>query len=412
MENIYLVGVGMTQFGRLLDQSVKQMTATAVNAALSDAGITSDQLDAAFFSNCVQGHMEGQNMIRGQIALREMGIGGIPVSNVENACTSGSSALYLAVNQLRAGDGDAILAVGAEKMYSKDRARMFSAFDSGWDVYKAKENAERLVALGADLTVPEGTTSPHPYSVFMDVYASTARSHMMKYGTTQRQLASVSAKNHQHSQYNPLAQYTTPMTIEDVLAGAPITYPLTVPMCSPISDGAAAVIVCSESGLKRLGIDRGRAIRVRASVLRSGTDHDPADSEQAITTLASKIAYEKAGIGPDDVSVVELHDATAMGEIIQTENLGLCARGEGGEFAESGATTLGGRVPINPSGGLESKGHPIGATGLAQMHELVTQLRGEAGARQVEGASVALAENGGGLIGVEEASACVTILSN
>ncbi|MER6081322.1 thiolase family protein [Streptomyces sp. NPDC001833] len=411
MENIYVVGVGMTRFGRLLDQSIKQLTRTAVEAALADAGIAADQIGAAFFANCVQGHMEGQHMIRGQIALREMGIGGIPVTNVESACTSGSTALNLAVNQLRAGETDVALAVGAEKMYSPDKAKMFASFDSGWDVTKAEENAERLIKLGAGLEVPEGTTSPYPYSVFMDVYAASARDHMKRYGTTQRQLAAVSAKNHQHSEHNPLSQYVTPMTVEEVLAAAPITYPLTLPMCSPISDGGAAAVVCTESGLERLGIDRGRVVRVRASVLRSGSDHPVGDPAQAITAIAARLAYEKAGVEPSDIDVVEVHDATAMGEIIQTELLGLCAPGEGGALAEAGETTVGGRIPVNPSGGLESKGHPIGATGLAQVHELVTQLRGEAGARQVENATVALAENGGGLIGTEEASACVTILS-
>lgn len=411
MENVYVVGVGMTPFGRLLDMSIKDMTRVAVEAAMKDAGVQTSDLQAAYFGNCVQGHMEGQHMIRGPVALRAMGIGGIPVTSIENACTSGSTALNLAANFIRAGEGDVALAIGAEKMYSKDRARMFAAFDSGWDITETEASKERLLKLGQGLEIPPGSTSPQPYSVFMDIYAAAAREHMKRHGTTQRQLAAVAAKNHQHSQHNPLSQYREPMTIEQVLAGHPITYPLTIPMCSPVSDGAAAAIVVSESGLRRLGLDRSRAIKILASVVRGGADRDPADSANACTALAARQAYEKAGVGPSDVSVAEVHDATAMGEIVQTENLGLCPVGEGGPRAEKGETTLGGRIPVNPSGGLESKGHPIGATGLGQIHELVTQLRGEAGARQVKDARIALAENGGGLIGVEEAVACVTLLS-
>ena len=411
MDNVYVVGVGMTPFGRLIDTSIKAMTRQAVDAALADAGIGADALQAAFFGNASQGHMEGQQMIRGQVALRAMGIQGIPVTNVENACASGSTAMYLAVNFVRSGEGDVALAIGAEKMFSQDRDRMFSVFDSAWDVSEADAIRERLLRLGEGVAIPPGSTSPKPYSVFMDVYAAFARFHMRRFGTTQRQLAAVAAKNHRHSQHNPLSQYRNPYTIEEVLAAPPITYPLTLPMCSPISDGAAATIVCSEAGMRRLGLDRRRAARVLASVLQTGSDRDPNEVEKHCTALAARRAYEKAGIAPSDVSVAEVHDATAMGEIIQVENLGFCAFGDGGSLAERGDTSIGGRIPVNPSGGLESKGHPVGATGLGQVHELVTQLRGEAGSRQVDGARIALAENGGGLQGVEEAVACVTILS-
>lgn len=411
MDSVYVVGVGMTPFGRLIDTSIKAMTRQAVDEALADAGVGAGELQAAFFGNASQGHMEGQHMIRGQVALRAMGISGIPVTNVENACASGSTAMYLAVNFVRSGEGDVALAVGAEKMFSRDRDRMFSVFDSAWDVSEAEAIRERLMKLGAGVDVPPGSTSPKPYSVFMDVYAAFARFHMNRFGTTQRQLAAVASKNHRHSQHNPLSQYRDPYTIEEVLAAPPITYPLTLPMCSPISDGAAAAIVCSEAGLRRLGLDRSRAIRVLASVLQTGSDRDPSELDKHCTALAARRAYERAGVGPADISVAEVHDATAMGEIIQVENLGFCDFGDGGPLAERGETTIGGRIPVNPSGGLESKGHPVGATGIGQVHELVTQLRGNAGARQVEGARIALAENGGGLQGVEEAVACVTILA-
>jgi acetyl-CoA acetyltransferase len=244
----------------------------------------------------------------------------------------------------------------------------------------------------------------------MDVYAAFSRYHMARYGTTQRQIAAVAAKNHRHSVENPLSQFRRSYTIDEVLSAPPITYPLTVPMCSPVSDGAAAVILATAEGMRRHGLDRSRSIRVLASVVQTGSDRDASDVENHCTALAARRAYEKAGVGPEDVSVAEVHDATAMGEIIQIENLGLCAFGEGGFISERGDTSLGGRVPVNPSGGLESKGHPVGATGLAQVYELVAQLRGEAGPRQVEGARIAVAENGGGLHGIEEAVACVTIL--
>jgi len=410
MDNVYVIGVGMTPFGRLAEQSIKDLTRTAVQAALDDGGCSVADIQGAFFSNAVQGHMEGQHMIRGQIALRAMGIQSVPVVNVENACASASSAFYLAVNFLRAGAGDVALAVGAEKMYSDDRERMFGAFDSGWDVHDAAEIRERLVRLGEGVEPPPGSTSPKPYSVFMDVYAAFARYHMRHLGTTQRQIAAVAAKNHCHSVENPLSQYRRPYTIEEILAAPPITYPLTLPMCAPISDGAAAAVLCTEAGLARLGLDRRRAIRVLASVLQSGSDRGPDELERHCTRLASKRAYEIAGIGPKDVSVAEVHDATAVGEIIQIENLGFCEFGEGGPISERGETRIGGRIPVNPSGGLESKGHPVGATGIGQIFELVTQLRGEAGPRQVEGARIALAENGGGLHGLEEAAACITLL--
>ncbi|MCL4744512.1 MAG: thiolase family protein [Burkholderiaceae bacterium] len=411
METVYVVGVGVTPFGKLAKLSVKDLTRLSVEAAMKDAGCRATDLEGAFFANAVQGHMEGQHIIRGQIALREMGIQHIPVVNVENACASASSAFNLALNFLRAGAGDVALAVGAEKMFSDDRQRMLSAFDSGWDIYTADAIRDRLVRLGEGVEVPPDTTSPRPYSVFMDVYAAFARLHMRRFGTTQRQFAAVASKNHGHSVENPLSQYRKAFSIDEVLSAPPITYPLTLPMCAPISDGAAAAVLCTQAGLKRLGLDSGRAIRVLASVMQTGSDRLPEEFDKHCTHLAAKRAYELAGVGPADVSVAEVHDATAVGEVIQIENLGFCAFGEGGPMSERGDTRIGGRIPVNPSGGLESKGHPIGATGLGQIAELVTQLRGEADRRQVHGARIALAENGGGLHGVEEAVACITVLA-
>jgi len=411
METIYVCGVGVTPFGRYPDKSIKQLTSEAVNAALQDANGQIADVQAAYFSASTTGYLQGQTFVPGQIALRDMGFEGIPMYNLENACASGSSAFNLAAQALRAGDQDIVLAVGAEKMFIEDKARMFGVFDSGWDVETLQQNKENLLALGHGVDVPDGTTSPKPYSVFMDVYAAFCRQHMRNFGTTQRQIAAVCAKNHQHSVHNPNAQFQDAYTIEQVLAAPPITYPLTLPMCAPISDGAAAVILCTQAGLKKLGGDGSRAVRVLASIVQTGSGRDAADYKNHITAVAARKMYEKAGVGPQDVDVVEVHDATAMGEIIQAENLQLVPFGEAGPAAERGDFTVGGRVPINPSGGLESRGHPISATGLAQIHELVTQLRGEAGARQVEGAKVAVQENGGGLYGYEEAVAVLNMFA-
>jgi acetyl-CoA acetyltransferase len=408
--DIFIAGVGMTPFGRHLTASVKDLTRQAVTGALADAGCEPSQLQAAYFANATQGHMDGQHMIRGQLALRAMGLQSLPVVNVENACASASTALHLAVQHVRAGAADIVLAIGAEKMFSDDKARMFAAFDGAWDVHETATSRARLLKIGEGIDPPPGSVSTRPYSVFMDIYAAMGRMHMREFGTTQREFAAVAAKNHGHSVHNPLAQYRDPYTIEQVLAAAPITYPVTLPMCSPVSDGAAAAIVCSEAGLKALKVDRTRAIRVLACALQTGSDRAAADFERHLVRLASRRLYEQAGVGPQDVSVAEVHDATAIGEVLQSELLGLVPLGEGGPAALRGDTTIGGRIPINPSGGLECKGHPIGATGLAQIFELVTQLRGEAGARQVQGARIALAENGGGLAGVEEAVACLTLL--
>ena len=409
---VFVAGVGMTRFGKHPDRSVKDLTREAVELALTDAGCTREQIRAAFFGNSTQGHMEGQDMIRGELALRSMGIQGVPVVNVENACASASTAFHLAVNYVKADAADIVLAIGAEKMLSADKARSFSAFDGAWDVHDTQAGAQRLLEMGRGVEPPPGSRSEKPYSVFMDIYASMGRLHMREYGTTQRHFAAVSSKNHKHSVHNPLAQYRDSYSVEDILGAAAITYPLTVPMCSPISDGAAAAIVCSEAGLAKLTNQRARPIRVLASVLQTGSDRPAAAFDRHLVRLGSNKAYEQAGVGPREVDVAEVHDATAIGEVIQSEVLGLCETGMGGPMAEQGQTSIGGRIPINPSGGLESKGHPIGATGLGQLHELVIQLRGEAGQRQVHNARIALAENGGGLYGVEEAVACITILGH
>jgi acetyl-CoA acetyltransferase len=411
MSDIYLVGVGMTAFGRRLESSVYDMVGEAVNLALKDAGCKTADIGSAFYGTMTNGQFQGQTAIPGPIAMRRLGIEGVPVVTVENACATGSSAFNLATQALRAGSCDIALAVGAEKMNIPDKARMFSAFDGGWDVSTVEQNKATLLAMGNGMVPPPGTTSERPYSVFMDVYAAICRNHMLRYGTTQRQIAAVAAKNHQHSVHNPLAQFQQPFTIEEVLASPPIAYPLTTLMCSPISDGAAAVVLCNAAGLKRLNGASSRAVRVLASVIQTGSSRGLDEPHKIVAHLAAKKAYEQAGVAPTDVDVGEVHDASAIGEILNAESLMLVPFGEGGPAAERGDFTIGGRMPINPSGGLESKGHPIGATGLGQIHELVTQLRGEAGKRQVNDARIAIQENGGGLYGIEEAVVAVTILA-
>jgi acetyl-CoA acetyltransferase len=242
----------------------------------------------------------------------------------------------------------------------------------------------------------------------MDIYASLARQHMRLFGTTPRQIAAAASKSHFHATMNPLAQYQVDMSVDQVLNDKLISWPLTRAMCAPISDGAAALVVCAEESLPRF--NRARAVEVRASALVSGSNRANDDLSRHLGRVAAERAYAQAAIGPDEVDVAEVHDASAYAEVLQTENLGLCKPGDGGPMAERGETRLGGRIPVNTSGGLVSKGHPIGATGAVQIHELVVQLRGEAGRRQVEDARFAVAENGGGFFGVEEAATVVTIL--
>jgi acetyl-CoA acetyltransferase len=401
----------MTRFGKYMERNMKSLVEEAVTNTLKHAGIDKSELQAAWVGNSAQGIVTGQESIRGQVVLRPLGIGAIPVMNVENACASASSAFYGAWMGIACGVYDVALALGMEKLVQADKKKMFETFWAATDVeimeaFKAmmKAEEEKKKAMGAK-TAGEGGAGQNR-SAFMDIYSMAARNHMKKYGTTQRQLAVISAKNHFHSSMNPYAQYQMNMTVEEVLAAPEVSYPLTRPMCSPVGDGSAAAILCSKDYLKKIAAQK--PVKVRACVLASGRDRD--FDEEDIGKRLSRKAYEVAGVGPQDINVAEVHDATAFGELHQTEALGFCGEGQGGPFAESGATTLGGKVPINTSGGLESRGHPIGATGLAQIADLVWQLRGECGKRQAEGARLALAENGGGNIGVEEAAMVITIL--
>lgn len=398
MRDVYVIGVGMTHFGKHMDRKVKDLSHEAVTAALSDAGVEKGQLQFAAVGNSAWGAMEGQMAIRGQVVLRNMGIGGIPVINVENACASATTAFHVIWSQIAGGMCDLGLALGVEKLHNPDKMKVMMGFLGGTDV----ESTTRMIE---DL-VQKGEMPSNPRTIFMDIYAREARRHMEKYGTTQKQLAAVSSKNHHHSTMNPLAQYQRDYTVDEVLSDKEIVFPLTRPMCSPISDGAAAAVLCSADFLKK--VRARRPVKVLASVLASGADME--NGYEPICRRLAREAYEKAGVGPEDLDVAEVHDATSYAELAIYEHLGLCDYGEGGLLAESGETSLGGRIPINTSGGLESKGHPVGATGLGQATEVVWQLRGDLEDRQVEGARVGMVQNGGGAIEPEEAAMCITIL--
>lgn len=400
----------MTAMGKRPQSTVKSLTAEAVRGALDDAGIGIESIEAAWFSNTRQPILEGQNTIRGQVAFRAMGLGGIPVVNVENACASGSTALIQAAAAIRAGLYSTALVVGAEKMFFPDRPeRMAAAFRGGTDIENVERIHSEVASLGADM-IPGHLRGQEAEtrSFFMDSYAAFARLHMKTFGTTQRQLAAVASKNHNHSAFNPLSQYQTPMSVDDVLTDKLIVWPFTRAMCAPISDGAAALVLTAQEAIPPQS--RARAVRLRGFALGSGADRNPEDFGAHIGRRVAQAAYESAGIGPEDVDVAEVHDATAYAEVQQVENLGFCDIGDGGRFSEAGHTRIGGSLPVNPSGGLVSKGHPVGATGIAQIYELCVQLRGEAGSRQVERARIAVAENGGGFLQTEEAATAVTVL--
>lgn len=408
-----MIGGGMTAFGKHTERNLKSLVEECVNAALEDAGVDKSEIQAAYVGNASQGVLQGQESIRGQVVLHAMGIGGIPIINVENACASSATALNGAMAQVALGEVDCALVVGMEKMYFEDRSKVLPAFTGCMDVEVLEETMARMKASEekARAKVEAGQNEPKKEksgqrTVFMDVYAQSARAHMEKYGTTQRQLAAVAAKNHFHSSMNPLAQYQQDYSIEEVLASPDVAYPLTRLMCSPIGDGAAAAIICSPEFAKKHGA--GNHVEIACCVL--GSARIGGDRRESNLTYLAHRAYEQAGIGPDDIDLAEVHDATAMGEISSSESLMLCAPGEGGPFAEAGHSKLGGKLPINVSGGLECQGHPIGATGIRQVVELYWHLTDRAGKRQVEGAKVGLAQNAGGTTPAGEGALSVTIM--
>ncbi|WP_068086805.1 thiolase family protein [Novosphingobium rosa] len=406
MRAVDIIGVGMTPFGRHRDLTYSQLSQNAVREALEDAGIAPSALDTTIFSSVVQAFVAGEMSIPGEYALRPLGITGVRAFHVEAACASGTMAVHLAYDLIRTGLADVVLAVGAEKLYTEDRAKKFAVFQQPLDIGVAQ--AYLQATEGRLAPVPPEKDQPSP-NVLMEAYAAQARLHMATYGSHPEHFAAISAKNHGHSVHNPLSQYRHAMSMEEVLAAPTVAWPLTVPMCAPISDGAAAAILCAAEVTGRLGA--AAPVRIRACRSLSGSDRDAADYANHVSARVAALAYADAGAGPQDFDLAEVHDASSSGEAIQIEALGLAPPGEAGLRALAGELSLGGRLPVNVSGGLVSKGHPLGASGLAQIHELVTQLRGRAGTRQVAGARLAVAENSGGFYGVEDAMSCVTILS-
>lgn len=406
MRDVLILGVGMIRFGRYLEKSHSELAQEAVRLALADAGVEAGAIDSTVFSSVVQGFVAGEMSIPSQYALRPLGIGGVRTLTVEAACASSTMGLHTAIAQVQSGQSEVALALGVEKLYSEDRDKKFAVFQQELDIGVAEKYLD--LTRGKLEPVPPEYDAPSP-NILMEAYAAQARLHMATYGTTRRQIAAVAAKDHAHSALNPLSQYQNAMSIDEVLAAPSVAWPLTVPMCAPISDGASAAIICSAEKARQLGA--GRAIRVVVADSRTGQDRAPDDYAHHVTRLVSSRAYEAAGLGPQDIDLAEVHDASSIGEIIQVEGLGLVLPGEAGPAAERGELSLGGRIPVNVSGGLVSKGHPLAATGIGQIHELVTQLRGEAGHRQVEGARIAIAENSGGFYGVEDGMSAVTILA-
>ncbi|MGH7857470.1 MAG: thiolase family protein, partial [Candidatus Binatia bacterium] len=397
-EPVVVAGVGMTRFGKFLERGVRSLAEDAVKQALEDAGIEAKDVQTAYFANAVSGLITGQEMIRGQVALRNTGILGIPLFNVENACASAASAFHLAWMAVASGMYDVALAVGAEKLTHEDKMRSFRAIGAAVDLEQLQDLKKRM-SDGDKSGDGEKASSGENRSFFMDIYASMTRDYMKASGATAEDFADVAVKSHDFGAMNPKAQFRDRVTREQVLGARVVSPPLTLLMCSPIGDGAAAAVLCSDEAARRLGVRS--PIQVRASVVVSGRDR--AGDEPGAVERSSKRAYELSGIGPEEIDVIEVHDAAAPAELITYEDIGLCPRGGAPDLLRSGKTRLGGKYVVNPSGGLLSKGHPIGATGIAQITEIVEQLRGRCGERQVKGAKVGMTENGGGFLGRDAA---------
>lgn len=366
MEDVFIIGVGMTQFGKHTDRSLRDLGGEACLKALRDAGVNPKKIEAGYCGNALAPAIQGETGV-GQNVFWEVGINEIPIVNVENACASGSTALREGWMAITGGFYDMVIVAGVEKT---------------------------VMPKGAMLDVGASELETKLGDVFPGQFALIAQKHMERYGTTREQLAKVSVKNHFNGTFNPYAQFQKQVTVEEVLNSPVVADPLTLFSCCPNSDGAAALILCSEKKAQKMKV---RAVRIAASILTSGTYNNQRDiTGWEIEKRAAERAYEMASLGPKDIDLVEVHDAFTISEIIHYEDLGLCAPGEGGSLIDEGVTELGGRIPVNPSGGLLAKGHPVGASGVAQVAEIVWQLRGEAGKRQVKNPRVGLAQIMGG----------------
>ncbi len=417
MASVYLIGLYMTGFGRRPDASFKAMAGETVEGVLHDAGLAHGcDIDGIWFANSGMGSA-GQASIRGQAALSLLFDSarlrvGTPVVNVENACASASTALYGACGDILSGRSRLVMALGLEKLPPSlkgeaDKAEVLRSFRAGADVLEPERWTDYFkdvaAALGTSFELGPGR------SPFMDTYALQARWAMRERGLKVEHLAAAAAKAHDMGALNPKAQYRFVMTPEEVLADRIVSAPLTRAMCAPLSDGAAGALLCDEATLRALDERvRARALKVRACAMEGGHYREP-DAPGLIERLAERV-FAGRGFGAGDIDVAEIHDATSYGEIHIPEALGLCARGEAGPLALAGETRPGGMAPINPSGGMVARGHPVGATGLAMIFELGAQLRGEAGERQTRAPALALAYNGGGSMGFDEAIGLVTVL--
>ena len=391
MSTAAIVGVGLTAFGRFRDQSLSQLAGQAISAALADAGMEPAEVQVAFVANSMASVTTGQVAIVGQAVLRPLGYSSIPVYNIDNACAASSSALDLAVQAVESGRFEVVLVVGVEKLFGAARSDSYRALNGAVDTdYLAASNVD---ASGESVFVAS-------------IYPERLGRYRARYGLEARVLAEIAVKNRGHAALNPFAQYTEPISVDDVLGSRVVAEPLTALMCAPISDGAAAVVVTSGSRGSRARSGSARPVWVRGIATGMGA---PPGAETVIARIARR-AFAEAGITPADIDVAEVHDSIAFNELLAYEELGLCEAGEGARFALSGASQLSGKVPVNTSGGLESRGHPVAATGLAQVVELVAQVRHEAGERQVADASIAVAENAGGFAVDDTAAAVVTVL--
>lgn len=384
MRETYILGVSMTRFGKFLDRSLQDLAYEPIWNAIYDSNIDPHDVDIVFVGNAYGGLITGQESVRGQVIMREAGICGIPIINVENACASGSTAFYLAQRAVASGHAELALAVGVEKLFCGDTARSL-----------------KVLSTSSDLDI-EGQMG----ILFPGIYAMRIRVHMERYGITREQLAKVAVKNHDHGALNPHAQYRDRVTVEEVLNSRMIADPITLLMTCPLGDGAAAVLVGARDMASRM--DK-RPVQIASTVL--GSFGFPRTDEPSVAARVARQAYREAGIEPQDVQIAELHDAAAPIELHLYEELGFCGPGESGRMIDERTTWFDGKLPVNTSGGLTAKGHPAGATGLAQLAEIVWQMRGEAGERQVDPLPrVGLVENGGGNVAGETAVVAVHIL--
>ena len=404
MREVAVIGAGMTRFGKLADKGIKDLVAEAVRAAVDDAGVTFGDIEAAYVGSAVPGVMTGQEQIKAQVCLSAMGIDSIPMYNVENACASSSSALNLAWTAVGAGVHDCVLVVGFEKLFDQNKLKSFMALGTAVDIQmvekfladfqKRQQSGERILS----------EDSGKSKSIFMDMYAYYTRQYMQRYGLTQAHFGKLAVKSHKNGAHNPHAMYQKEVTLEEVLNSGEVAFPLTRMMCSPVSDGGAAVIVCSREKALRF---TSTPVWIASSVVGSGKISD--DLSDTLTRRLGPKAFEMAGIGPRDLDVIEVHDATSPSEIITLIELGVCPGEEAPRWIDEGRLEVDGAMPSNPSGGLAAKGHPIGATGLAQVNEIVHQLQGKAGKRQVKDAKVGMTHNGGGILGVDAAAMALHI---